>query len=680
MYHTAARSWLVLAIAAVAIVKGPLAVEPVVAAPQEIKKTQTRIGINNGALPAFFVERGGGFILQARDMSARFHSRAVDYSWRGTSIYQRFEDAAEVAPRGINLTGKVNYLIGNDPKSWERGLAAYASVGYKGLYSNIDLTFRTEEGRLKSEFVVMPGADPSRIAWRYQGIQKVMVDPDGSLRVYTSHGELSELAPVLYQVIEERRVPVEGGFAVEQDRVSYRIGSYDRTRPVVIDPTIAYSSYIGGSRNESATAVAVDSAGFAYVTGWSESANFPLASPYRGYSGSVDAFVMKFNTSGTALVYATYLGGSGEDRSYSISVDAYGSPHITGFTTSTNFPVLVGSRIGLRDAFLTRLHPNGSSLLYSVYLGGTGNDTGTGVVVDPYGQIYLAGETDSPDLPTHLPFQSSLSGRRDAFLLKVGISTATVFSTYFGGSGDERVTGVALTPDTLTPYMTGCTNSTDFPLRNPWQAMLSGGQDAFVTRFNSDANDLVYSTYLGGSSSTECATAIALDAYHNAYITGSTTSPNFPVLGPFQSQSAGGTDAFVSKLNSGGLLLYSSYLGGRGVDAGTAVQVDINRRAYVVGYTASRNFPIVAPTQGSLAGSHDAFAVRVDVNGNQLNFSTYLGGTASDSALGAAYHSNGDLYVVGSTSSLNFPVVNPFRPTNAGFLDAFIAKIAGAGF
>ncbi len=647
--------------------------------------------------PVFYASNEGQagdqtrFVVRTSQLSAELQPAGILFSWRGQQLRLEFTGASRDALiEGRNpMDGRANYFLGNNSSHWITNVPLYGSVQYHGLYPGIDMIYGGSGRQIKSDFIVAPGADPGLIRMRYTGAKSIRLDRDGSLVVSTAQGLLRESAPDLYQWIGGNRVVVDGRFQIlPGGELGFAVGPYDPSTALWIDPAVSYSTYIGGSRVENATSTAVDSSSNLYVAGWTESVNFPTASAIRGFGGFVDAFVMKMNSLGTGLMYATFLGGSGDDRAYGIDIDPSGNAYVVGYTTSANFPIAsaVQSAIGgARDAFVVKLNAAGSAIVYSTYLGGSGNDIANGVSVDPYGQPYVAGETDSINFPTHFPFQASKSGLRDAFTFKLNMSGALSFSTYIGGNGDDRATAIAVSPTSLTPYITGCTQSTNFPLKNPSQPSNAGGQDAFVVRFNSDANKLVYSTYLGGSlgtsSSPECGYAVALDSYHNAYVTGVTPSTNFPIVAPFQSTPGGGSrDGFYTKLSNDGARLNSSYLGGRGIDVGTSIRVDSSRRAYIAGYTSSNNLYVTAGVQNSLAGGYDAFFVRVEVNGLTLGIGSYLGGTDTDIPLGIAYHPNGDLYLVGITNSLTFPKQAALQTEFGGGVDAFVTKISNVSF
>src|SRR4029077_16244938 len=372
--------------------------------------------------------------------------------------------------------------------------------------------------------------------------------------------------------------------------------------------------------------IAVDSAGNAYVTGSTDSFNFPTANSLQAtYGGQVDAFVAKINASGSALVYSTYLGGGGVDYGYGIAVDSAGSAYVTGYTESINFPTmnpLQGGNGGLGDAFVSKLNPTGSALVYSTYLGGSGSDGGFGIAVDNSGSAYVAGSTASADFPTMNSLQPANAGGGDGFASKLNpAGSALVYSAYLGGSGRDY--GSSIAADSAgSAYVTGLTGSANFPTKNPLQATNAGGDpgcacNSFVSKINS-IGALVYSTYLGGSG-TDYGSGIAVDSAGNAYVTGSTDSINFPTQSPLQASNGGGYDAFVFKLNpSGSALVYSTYLGGHKDDYGNGIAADSTGNAHVTGMTFSIDFPKKNPLQKNNAGKGDAFVSMLDPSGMAL--------------------------------------------------------------
>jgi len=683
------RSWRFFILVSVLLAGIMLAVRPVSSYPQGIKPVA-------GAVPLFYIANHGQmapsvrYMVKTPELTAYFESNSIQFTGRGENLRLEFLGAnSSPAVEGIKpLSAKANFFAGNQPSQWHVNVPLFGAVYYSQLYPGIDMIYGESDRNIKSDFIVAPGAAPSSIRFRYAGAKHVSVASDGGLVVVTNSGQLREHPPVLYQQRAARRIPVKGSFLVSHDQVvSFEVGDYDTSIPLWIDPVVSYSTYVGGSRVDNATAIQADGSGNVFLAGWTDSTNFPTAVPVRGPAGSVDAFIMKFNSTGTSLAYATYIGGNADDRAYGIDIDPSGNAYLVGYTNSLNFPIVSAAQKvigGGRDAFCLKLNAAGSVIAYSTYFGGSGNDVANGVGVDSFGQPYVVGETDSTNFPTRFPYQAAKSGLRDAFSFKLSASGTTTFSTYIGGSGDDRGLAIAVS-GTLTPYITGCTTSTNFPTKVPAQAANAGGMDAFVVRFNSDANNTVYSSYLGGTggsnSAMECGYGIALDTFNNAYITGSTPSLNFPTLTPFQAAYAGGSlDAFVTKYNSSGQRLYSSYLGGMSLDVGTAIRVDANtRRAMIAGYTSSLNFPLVTPTQATFGGMYDGFFAKVDVNGNVLNSSSFWGGSGTDIILGIAYRPTGELFIAGATNSANYPLLAPYQSAPGGSNDAFLAKIGGVG-
>jgi len=619
---------------------------------------------------------------------------------RGTPVVVRMSlvGAAPKPPASgrEELPGKANYLIGKDPAKWRTNVPTYAKVHYREVYPGIDLVYYGNQRQLEYDFVVSPGADPERIVLGFQGGERLEINAEGELVLHAGGGALRQQKPVIYQEINGVRTKIEGRYVLKDaHRVGFQLAAYDQSRPLVIDPTLVYSTYLGGSISDDGYGIAVDAAGSAYVTGLAGSTDFPTASPLQAaYGGGGDAFVSKLNAAGSALLYSTYLGGSGEDYGYGIAVDADGSAYVTGGTTSTDFPTvnpLQAANGGGTDAFVSKLDAAGSALLYSTYLGGSGGDAGYGIAVDAAGSAHVTGATNSTDFPTANPLQAANGGGGDAFVSKLNAAgSALVYSTYLGGSGSELGVGIAVDA-AGSAYVTGQTTSTDFPTANPLQAASGGGTDAFVSKLDAAGCALLYSTYLGGSGG-DGGAGIAVDAAGSAYVSGSTSSTNFPTANPLQAASGGGlTDAFVSKLNAAGsALLYSTYLGGSSRDAGRGIAVDAAGSAYVTGWTTSTNFPTASPLQSAKAGFTDAFVSKLNAAGSALLYSTYLGGGFGDNyGLGIAVDAAGAAYVTGRTNSADFTAgctapctvlnatLNDGARTPPPFAsDAFVAKIA----
>jgi hypothetical protein len=583
------------------------------------------------------------------------------------------------------LPGKSNYFEGNDPAQWHNGVSTYGKVRYTGVYSGIDLIYYGNGQQLEYDFVVSSGVDPAAIRLAFDGGRPAEVDREGNLVLETGTEGDAVLfrKPVAYQVVMGSRREVAAEYVVSAGReVSFRLGAYDVEEPLVIDPVLTYSTYLGGSGGESVYAIAVDSAGSVYVTGDTVSTNFPTAAPFQSTKGSgstSDAFVAKLNAAGSALAYSTYLGGNKADLGIRIAVDAVGNAYVSGYTESTNFPTANSLQPafggGVTDAFVVKLNAAGSTLTYSTYLGGSSDDYGYGIAADGAGNAYVAGFTDSTNFPTSGSLQTKGSGF-DAFVSKLNATgSAFLYSTYLGGNSNDGAGAIALDASG-NAYVTGNTYSTNFPTTvNPSQASLSGESDAFVTKLNSAGSALLYSSYLGGSAYEDCF-GIAVDGGGNAYVTGSTFSGDFPVASPFQPSLNGTRDAFLTKLNAAGTaLVYSTFLGGSAPEAVGSVAVDGSGHAHVTGYTESGNFPTVSPLQAISGGGRDVFLVKFNPAGSGLLYATYIGGSGDDSGYGVALDSTGNAYVTGFTDSTNFLTSNPFQPTFGGGWDAFIARI-----
>jgi hypothetical protein len=652
------------------------------------------------------------------------------------------------------LPGKSNYYIGNDPKKWQTDVANYAKVEYASVYPGVDLVYYGNQGQLEYDFVVHPGADSRSIqlaigsgeqagsrqkaAGSDAGVGAVgepprahhdaplRVDANGDLVVGTGDGEVRFHKPLVYQPAESRQWSVVSGqlqrttnhgprtkdfldgkyVLTGNNQVSFEVGSYDRRRPLVIDPVLSYSSYLGGTGGDVAYAIAVDSSGNAYIAGQTFSTDFPTTTPFQSSNnGNGDVFVTKFNStgssSGAALLYSTYLGGKGADVAYGIAVGAEGDAFITGSTSSSDFPVsptATGTTTpavfqptyggGESDAFITQLNSLGDKLAYSSYLGGRGADAGQAIAVDSAGNAYVTGSTQSSDFPTVTgAFQPATAGGSDAFVTEVNFAgTQLLYSTYLGGSNAD--VGQAIQVDSSgNAYVAGVTFSTNFPTQSPYQSDNHGSPNAFVAELNPTASALVFSTYLGGSND-DRAFGIALDSSGGIYVTGTSLSADFPTTtGSFQAVSHGGGDAFATKFNPGGAgLAYSTFVGGSGSDQGKGIAVDSSGEAFITGFTQSTDFPIADAVQslinlglGSSCGGNpcpDAFVTKLNASGNALVYSTYLGGSGADYGYSIALDSTGDPYVTGNTSSSNFPAIaGAHQGVLNGKGNAFIAKI-----
>ncbi|MGO9230914.1 MAG: SBBP repeat-containing protein [Bryobacteraceae bacterium] len=559
--------------------------------------------------PAEFIARTSGAALALGPARAEWISRQA-----------RVAVVFESARRGVHgqgeqaLPGVVNYLEGNQPSRWLRNIPTYSRVRYSRMYPGVDVVYYVNDGRLEYDLVLERGADPRRIRLHVEGAQSLHLDEAGDLVIATAGGELRQHRPIVYQDFDGQRRQVAASYQLRGREVRFALGNFDRSAGLVIDPALTWASYVltTGALNTQAAGVALDPAGNSYTTG------SVLAS--SGYYG---CFVAKLNSVGTTVAY-TYIGAS------------------------------------------------------------PGDAVCNAIAVDSQGYIYVAGETDSAYLYADTSYLDYYPGYSlDAFVMKLNSSQSLYFSHYFGGSGTDLFTGIALdAADNV--YLVGTTNSTDLPTSTgAFQTGLHGkSSNVFVVEFTSTGTG-VYSTYLGGTG-TDSGNAIAADAGGDAFVTGSTTSTNFPVLGPYQSALKGTTNAFVAKIgavsatNNSVALIYSTYLGGNGNDEGLGIAVDKSGVVYVTGDTSSTNFPVTPGTYQSTygGGTSDAFVAQLDGSGKTLQYATYLGGSGTDFGGSIAIDSAGNSYVTGGTSSTNFPITgDAFQSSNKGATNAFVAGL-----
>ena len=639
--------------------------------------------IRVGSLPLFFVQNGHRYFVETPELKAVFASDAVAFQIQDEQIQVRFEGADKgAALEGVEpLAARANFFVGQDSSEWRTGVPTFQKILYHSLYPGIDLTYSGTEDHIKSEFTVAPGADPRLIRLAYSGTLSIAAS--GDLIARQAGSELRERAPEIFQETAAGRVRVAGRYhLIGEHTAGFEVDPYDASLPLVIDPVISYSTYLGGTGMSAATGLAVDAAGNLYVTGWTEALDFPIVGAEQPANhGGVDAFVVKFNSTGTALFYATYIGGGGDDRGAAIAVDSSGQAYVTGSTTSTNFPLVSpirGTLGGSKTAFVLKLNAVGNLLLYSTYLGGTSWDTGNAIAVDGSGNMYVAGDTQSINFPVLTAVQPLLGGGMDAFVTKLTPVGAIAFSTFLGGAGNEHAAGIAV-DRSGNVYVAGGTYSANFPLVAPIQAINGGSQDAFVAKLAPSGSPILYSTYLGGNGigTVEQANALAVDSSGNAYVTGVTNSSNFPVTsGAFQTVFGGVQDAFITKINpAGNTLVYSTYLGGTSFDWATGIRIDSSGNAYVAGYTSSGDFPAVNGVQAAFGGMYDAFVTKLSAAGNALAFSTFFGGSGSDVANAIVVDGTGNMFVGGQTSSLDLPLHNPIQSSNNGGSTGWVARL-----
>jgi len=600
---------------------------------------------------------------------------------------------------GNELLGIVNYYVGSDPKNWHAGVKQYSTVSYRDVYPGVNMVFHGAQRQLEFDFVVSPGADPKAIALGFEGARKLKTDESGNLVLTSSAGDVVLHKPVAYQEKDGKREIVEAAFQVKRgSEVALNLGAYDRTRELVIDPTLTYSTYLGGSGEDEVLGIAVDSSGNMYVTGQMSSPNFPTQSGTVATLGLFDVFVTKISSSGAAIDFTTVLGGAGNDSGLGIAVNG-GSVYVVGNTTSATFPstVTLGPGGG-QDVFVAALDGTTGVATgtnhYVTRIGGANTDTAEAIAVDSSGDAYVGGETTSADFPTVSAIQASIDAGDDGFIAKLNpAGSALLFSTFWGGNSVDLVTSLALDTSNNV-YVGGITSSTDFHTTSGvLQTSGKGGGDSFVSEIKSDGSAVVYSTYLSGSGDDQVL-GIVVDSAGEAYVTGSTTSTDFPTANAVQASNKGGIDVFVTKLNSAGTgLIFSTYYGGTLDEEGTGIALDSFADAYITGRTTSSDYPVSgSPFQANLNGGNaDAFVTELSNTGFVV-YSSFMGGTGVENSLGGsiasgpigavAVDSSSNAYIAGGTASTTgFPVTSPLPCCNlygGGLSDGYVAKVGAA--
>ncbi len=614
----------------------------------------------NSQILASFVQ-GGAVSIRSKD---------------GTNLQISFVDAnAGSQPKGESESPrKTWYYLGNS--QWHVD-EHFDRVRFREIYPGIDLVFLTSRGQLEYSFEIAPGADPSAIRIRYGGLRPNLV-PGGNLELNEGGLRLIQRRPRAFERRGNRVLTIPSAYRITGPDVSIELSAYDRKAPLIIDPVLLFSTYLGGSGFDAIYAATADSSGNLYVSGKTSSGT--LTNPSISTRSSSDAFVAKLNSTGTQVLYLVYLGGRGDDWANGIAVDASGNAYLTGVTESSNFPVTPGALSttapGAQNAFMAKFNSIGQ-LQYSTYLGGASPNVGSSIAVDATGAAYVAGQTQSTSFPvTTGAFQTGYQGgASDCFVSKLNAAgSALVYSTLLGGTGVDMCSGIAV--DTSgNAYVTGTTYSSNFPTQSAVQGSLLGTASAFVAKINPGGTGLVFSTYVGGSA-IDNGNAVAIDSSGSAYVAGATSSSDFPLTsGVLQTALNGIYNAFVFKLSpSGTNFVYATLLGGSGSDTATSIAVDQSGRAILGGYTNSSNFPLASAIQSSLGGTFDAFASVVDPAGASLVFSSYVGGSGYDYAYAVVAAPGNNLYLAGTTASSNFPTTAALQASLSAPYDAFVLK------
>lgn len=639
-----------------------------------------------------YLARGKGYGLYLTDDGPTLSLRPSDPTAQRSVISMRVVGGKRVAPSAFGTAhGSNNYFTGSDSGRWRTGVQSYGAARYENVLPGVSLIYYGRRDReLEYDLELATGADPASIELAFDGVESIELATDGSALLHLPQGRaLRKLPPIAYQTgADGTRVAVSSRYLVRNGHLAFALGAYDTARALVIDPVLTYSTYLGGGSTDEAFATATDASGNTYVVGYTASTLFPTISPEqpRHGGGTDDAFVAKLDPTGS-FIYSTFLGGNGADVAYAVAADSAGNAYVTGVTFSTNFPTVSPAQAtagGMQDTFVAKLDPQGASLLYSTYLGGSKDDFPGGIAVS-LGKAIVVGTTSSTNFPLATPLQGSLNGVADAFVSALSPSGSTlVYSTYLGGSGFEF--GHAVATDSVgNAFVAGSTASTNFPTVAPIQGAFAGGAyDGFVSKLNASGTALSYSTYLGGGFTDEALT-IATNGTSVPTVGGYTSSTNFPVLSAVQPSlgSTGFTDGFVTRFNlAGNALQFSTYLGGSDDDRVASVAVDSLGNAYAVGSTLSSNFPTVKALagQGTYHGASDGFIAALDATGSTFAYSSYLGGSAEDHATGVAVQASGATHIVGSTFSTDFPTAAAAIPHLVGDEDAFISELPAPAF
>ena len=643
--------------------------------------SNAKIQSNFGNIPVYFEQNRGQaqdgvrYLARASNLTAFLTDDGLTMSVGGEAVSMHLVGSSAkstLTPEGA-LDGVSNYYLGARAIT---GVPHYAQVRARGIGDGIDLVYRASGHELEYDFIIRPGAHPDSIRLRFDAGEHPVLAENGDLLFKLRNGELRQHKPKVWQGRRE----IACHYALQRDGdVRLSLSPYDPSRELVIDPVLSYSTFLGGSSSDVVNGIAVDSSGYAYVTGGTNSSDFPVTSGTFHGSFNSDVFVTRLNPAGTGVIYSTFIGGNVDDRGTAIAINA-GNAYITGVTSSSDFPITIGQNH--TGGFAVELNSSGL-VIYSNVLAGFGT-SGAAIAVDSTGTAYVAGNTSATNFPaTGGSLRTTLSGQSDAFVARFSPTGQVAYATYVGGSASE--TGAAIAVDALgNAFIAGGTTSANFPATaGAFAVTLKGQQNAFVAELNPTGSSLVYATYLGGSGS-DLAAGIALDAAGNCYVVGSATSNDFPTTAnAFATTKSSNyfynTAAFVSKLNATGTaLIYSTYLGGSGGDSASGIAVDSNTVAYVVGTSSSADFPTTpGALKRKLSGQYndsDIFLAQVSVNGSSLQYSTLLGSIVSDNGNAVALDGNGGVYLAGSTQSQNYPTtpgvfraVNPKNTSNNGF-------------
>jgi len=605
-----------------------------------------------------------------------------------------------IAPVDINskvlITGKKrnkerrNYIIGSTYDSWQQDVPSFDEIFYHDIYPGIDLKFYKKNHKLEYDIIINNYENIDNILFEVSGASNLEISRDGDLNIKNENTILmTHVKPEIFQLVNGKSKTIDGKFVIKNKKnenyaasiYGFEINQYDIEHPVIIDPTIEFSTIVGGEKYDFGRGVGIDPSGNIIVAGHTESLDFPNSSGIEilNQGGRYDCFITKLTPDGKNVIFSTYFGGSGDDQCKDLAVDKFGNIYLTGFTNSADFPTvnaLFPKKNENYDAFIIKINPEGNAILFSSFLGGNEYDVGYGVAVDNNSNLYVTGTTYSNDFPTFNPLYPNIGAFCDVFICKIDVTQSTfVYSTYFPGRQIDKGYDVAADDDGHA-YVTCTTNSPDFPTKNEKENYSGMAYDAFVCKINSSGSDLIYSTYIASFYDAH-GKSIAIDSNDCAWVTGMTYSTtNMATDNALFKQNSGDYDAFITKMNpTGDKFLYSTYLGGSKYDAGHGIVVDQSDNVHVIGDTTSSDFPTANALYPIFSGDHDIFITSLDSTGTKLKYSTFLGGSSLDIPYGIVSDLAGCIVIGGYTKSLDFPTVNAYDNAFNGHSDVVIIKL-----
>ena len=621
-----------------------------------------------------YLARGSGYLLSLEASGSRIILRHKEKRAEISSHLVGSNKSSRLEALDL-LPGHSSYFRSQDPAKWVTGVPNFARVRAAGVYPGIDLIYYGNQNQIEYDFVVSAGADPRSIRLRFDGVRSLRTDTRGNLILSTTAGDIVQQKPYIYQTVDGSRKPVAGCFTIHGRRtVTFDLASYDRSRPLVIDPVLVYSSFLGNNYQDEGTAVAADAAGSLYLAG----------DTFSVTRGDSDVLIRKIAPDGSAYLYTADIGGSDNDYGTGIAVDPAGSVYVCGYSASTDFPLSANAfqkgNAGNNNAIVLRLDPTGNTLIFSTYIGGSYDDRATALALDSQGNVYLTGGAISTDFPTSTgAYQTQIRGGLDCFVVEFDSQGNGIFSTFIGGGSDDQANSIAVDSQGNS-YITGQTLSDSYPQVNAsFQHSRHGGSDAFVTELSADGSHLVYSTFAGGSSD-DIGSGIAVNPAGEAYVVGTTASGDFPTTsGAYQRGYNGSGDIFVLAYSPNGQnLKFSTYLGSHGVEDGNGIALDSVNNVYVTGDTNSDQYPVTGDAvQRNRKGRLDAVVSVLDPTGSRLLYSTFFGGSGDDSGAAIAVDPYANIYLTGFTASFDCPLTPgaaQIQP-GSGIQDAFFAKI-----